>query len=324
MRLYISILCLTFLGIPALKAEDFAAFLEQIHTEAMANGVSADILHDVLPLNTQVDEKVLEKLNHQPEVKFSFERYFSRIVSEYRINNGIENFRLHRELLEKISAQTGVPAEVIVALWGIETAYGKLTGGFDVVPALATLAYDSHRKTFFRKELFNALTILQEGHIKPHDMTGSWAGAMGQCQFMPSSFLNYAVDGNGDGLKDIWTTLEDVFASTANYLQKHNWDTNEKLWVQRVILSKYLPADFKVSSRGLSEKLTLAEMKQLGLKPVKGTLQKDGRLFIPNGPSGKAYVVYDNFNTVLRWNNASFFAFSVLTLAEKIRQGAAS
>lgn len=226
----------------------------------------------------------------------------------------------YRNELEQAAQKYGVPPHYIVALWGIETSYGNNTGGFKVVPALATLAYDGRRSEFFRGELMNALKILQEGHIAPSEMKGSWAGAMGQNQFMPSSFNAYAVDGNGDGRRDIWTTLPDVFASSANYLSKHGWD-NEQRWGRQVSL----PSGFSKSMADLDVKKSLSEWSRLGVKlttggniPTSPDLQAS--IVAPDGLDGPAFLVYDNYRVIMRWNKSTYFATSVGLLADAIAQ----
>ena len=154
------------------------------------------------------------------------EQYLARVISDQRIMRGRELFAEHRPLLDEVSGKYGVPPQYIVALWGIETSYGDNTGGFSVVESLATLAYDGRRSEYFRGELINALKILDGGHIAAYDMSGSWAGAMGQCQFMPGSFLSYAEDYDGDGRRDIWDTQADIFASIANYLRQNGWNAD--------------------------------------------------------------------------------------------------
>lgn len=299
--------------------ESFDAFLKGLKVEAATKGLPTKVLDDALSQLTEPMPDVMKRLNTQPESTFSFEKYFASMVSDHRVAKGKENFLANKaELLEK-SKTYGVPAETIVAMWGVETAYGNYTGGFDIIPSLATLAYASHRKEFFRKELFDALKIVSEGHKSASDMTGSWAGAMGQCQFMPSSFLMYAKDGNGDGRKDIWSTLPDVFASAANYLSRHGWKMEEK-WGERVTLSKFLPADLKLSKRGLSEWKSIEDWQALGVLPKHGKFTKGqkARLFLPEGPSGRAWLTYHNFSVIMRWNNSSYFAVSALSLSDEI------
>ena len=300
-------------------AETFEEFIVGLEKEMEEKGLDPQILKNALSENPQPNPKVLQKLVKQPEVTFSFQKYFSRMLSKSRVSKGRENFQKHKADLKIVSDKYGIPAETIVALWGIETYYGKYTGGFQVIPSLVTVAYDSHRKKFFRKELFHSLKIIQDGHVTADGFKGSWAGATGQCQFMPSSFMSYAVDGDNDGKKDIWTTEKDVFASAANYLKRHRWNKDEK-WGQRVILGKVLPP-IKFSKRDLTEKKTVAEWQQLGIYAAKDGFEDTSRLarlFLPEGPTGKAYLVYNNFEVIMKWNRSSFFAFSVLMLSDAI------
>ena len=300
--------------------ENFTAFLQDVKQELKKKKIAPELLDEALGKNPQPDESVIEKLNNQPESVMTFNEYHSRIVSKERIRKGKSNFRNNRKELAEKSKQYNIPAETIVALWGVETAYGKLTGGHSIVKSLATLAYKSHRKEFFRKELIKSLQIVQDGHIPLKDLIGSWAGAMGQCQFMPSSFYRFAQDGNGDGKKDIWNTRADVFASAANYLKKSGW--KDERWGQPVTLTKTLPS-IDMSRQGLSEHQTIKKWKKLGVQPKTGGFhitndKRKARLFIPNGPSGEAYLVYNNFDVILKWNNSSYFAYSVLSLSDKL------
>ena len=207
----------------------------------------------------------------------------------------------------------------IVALWGIETNFGQLTGGFEVIPALVTLAHDGRRSEYFRKELLNALKIVDQGHIPLSRFTGSWAGAMGQCQFMPSSFLAFAADHDGDGHKDIWQNRADVFASIANYLKGHNWESN-RAWGRKV----RLPQGFDVKLASLENKKSLSDWKKLGVTASNGAalpqMALDAALVLPDGPSGPAYLVYDNFTRIMSWNRSTFFALAVGELADRIGQ----
>ncbi|HSK40595.1 MAG TPA: lytic murein transglycosylase, partial [Arenibaculum sp.] len=204
-------------------ATDFAAWVGDLRREAVGRGISTCVLdaalHGVAPL-----PRVIELDRKQPERTITFARYLDRVVTPARVRRGRALHAEHRALLEEIGHRYGVQPRFIVALWGIETDFGRNTGGFDVIAALATLAYDGRRSAYFRSELLDALEILEQGHVRPEAMKGSWAGAMGQCQFMPSSFRRYAVDADGDGRRDIWSTLPDVFASTANYLGQAGWN----------------------------------------------------------------------------------------------------
>ena len=221
-------------------------------------------------------------------------------------------------MLERIAAKYGVQARFIVALWGTETNYGGYTGNFSVPRSLATLAYDGRRAEFFRKELLNALKIIDAGHITLADMDGSWAGAMGQCQFMPTSFLKYAVDYDGDGKKDIWGTRADIFASIANYLSSVGWDP-ETTWGREV----QVPPGFDRKYADYDLKYTIQQWQDAGVRslgggdlPLKrGDLQAS--LVFPGG-GDRVVMLYDNYRTILDWNKSSYFATAVGTLSDRI------
>jgi len=262
----------------------FQAWLQGVRREAQAQGVDAGTLDrafrgiDPIP-------RVLELDRSQPEFKLSWQEYLDRVVSEERIARGRENLRSNAALLSRISDSYGVPANVIVALWGIESHYGTKMGTFLVVGALATLAYHGRRPKYFRAELMAALKILAQGNITPERMLGSWAGAMGQCQFMPTSFLSLAVDGDGDGKRDIWGSKADVFASAANYLRKAGWQAGQR-WGDEVTG-----------------------------QPTAGV---GGRLVTPEGAGGRTYRVTSNFNAIRRWNPSDFFALAVGILSDRV------
>lgn len=208
--------------IPKPNYDDFYVWLEGYKVRAASAGIDPSLLAQAFAGQTP-DSSIIKLDNNQPDKKFSLEEYLDMIVTPARIKKGQIYLNDHREILGKISAQFSVEPEFIVALWGLETSYGKNTGGFEVINALMTLAYDGRRRELFERELLNALKIVQDGHVSLADMTGSWAGAMGQCQFMPTSFVKYAYDYNGDGKRDIWNTEEDIFASIANYLATVGW-----------------------------------------------------------------------------------------------------
>ena len=238
-------------------------------------------------------------------------------MSGARIEKGRARLAEHREILGEVAAKYRVQPRFIVALWGIETDFGRYLGGFAVIPALASLAYDGRRSAYFRKELFNALTVIDQGHIAAKDMMGSWAGAMGQNQFMPSSFLRYAVDYDGDGRRDIWGTLADIFASSANYLSKVGW-RGDQTWGRRV----RLPEGFDRALIGLKVRKGLHDWQGLGVRRPDGrdlpTRNLRSSILLPGGANGSAYVVYDNFHSILRWNRSNLFATAVGTLADRI------
>jgi len=205
----------------------------------------------------------------------------------------------------------------LVAFWGLESNFGRHTGGFSVIGALATLAYDARRGAFFRAQLLDALRILDQGHIGVAEMAGSWAGAMGQLQFIPSTFVNYAVDFDGDGRRNIWTDLPDVFASAANYLSSIGWRGDEK-WGREV----RLPADFDWELASLKLRKPLEEWRRLGIRRADGgalpIADISGAIVAPGGHKGPAFLVYGNFNKILNWNRSLLYAIAVGHLADRI------
>ena len=302
-------------GKGAVDKKAFASWLDSFKSQASASGISNDT---VASLDTvSLLSRVIELDRHQPETRLTLAQYLARVVPDSRVERGRRLYEEHRDMLAEIEEEYGVPPRFLVALWGIETDYGRNTGGFRVLDALATLAFDGRRSSFFRQELLNALRIIDDGHITADGMKGSWAGALGQCQFMPSSFLSYAVDYTGDGKRDIWSSLPDVFASSANYLVQHGWQTGQT-WGRRV----RLPADFDSSLIGLEIEKHLDEWQELGVRRACGsdlpTASFKGSLVQPGGAGGPTFLVYENYRTVLRWNRSLYFATAVGLLADRI------
>ncbi len=298
-------------------SEPFGAWLADLYEEASKNGVSQETLDSALADITPI-QRVIELDRKQPEHKMTFAEYREKIVHPLRIKTGRKMMRENHALLTKISEEYGVAPQYIVALWGIETNYGQNTGGFSIIPALATLAWEGRREDFFRKELLTALKIIDAGHISAEKMKGSWAGAMGQNQFMPSSFMNFALDGNGDGRKDIWDTRADVFASTANYLTRSGWK-NEQRWGREV----KLPADFPRHFEGLKVKRTLSQWKASGVTLPSGRAipvvqGMKASIVTPDGLNGPAFLVYDNYRTIMKWNHSTYFATAVGLIADAL------
>ena len=297
-------------------AESFAQWRDGLRSEALDLGISPATF-DTAFTDVEPIPRVIELDRTQPEVTITFADYLERVVPESRVAQGRTLLAAHHDLLAPIGRKYGVPPRFIVALWGIETSYGRYLGGFPVIGALATLAHDGRRSAYFRQELLHALRILEDGHIAPEAMVGSWAGAMGQSQFMPSSFVRYAVDYDGDGKRDIWTTKGDVFASAANYLVQAGWRRGET-WGRRV----RLPAGFDPAFVGLEVSKTLADWQALGLRRARGgdlpQAEMNGSVVLPGGEGGPAYLVYGNYRTIMRWNRSFYFATAVGLLADRI------
>ena len=300
-------------------AANFNTWLEEFKAEAAAQGISQNIIDNALTGLTPIP-KVIELDRKQPEGRLTFAQYRQNVVNPQRIQKGSKLYAQHKDILTEIGKKYGVQPQYIVALWGIETNFGGYTGGFSITRALATLAHDGRRSDFFRTELINALKIQDQGHITNDSMKGSWAGAMGQNQFMPSSFLNFAVDHNNDGKKDIWSTLPDIFASTANYLSRSGWHGGER-WGRAVKIPSSISEDL------ISTKIEkpLSFWAQQGVTTMGGAAIPaiDGMqasLIQPDGAGSQAFLVYNNFKTLLKWNRSTYFATSVGLLADAIAQ----
>lgn len=297
------------------SADNFAIWLHDFRTEALAAGVTPDTF-DAAFQGVAPIAKVIELDGRQPErTQLGFATYLKNVMTQKRIDQGRSAMAQNRPLLRSVSHAYGVPPEVVVALWGIETSYGQNTGGYDLVSALATLAWEGRRASFFKKELIAALLILQGGHIDRADFKGSWAGAMGQNQFMPSSWQRFAVDFNGDGHKDIWTSRSDVFASSANYLATNGWNRTLK-WGWPVELPTGLNAQKSPKS--------YTEWLQSGVH-FKGRLPSIPAatpltLVIPDGGDGRAYLVSRNFDVIMSWNRSTYFALTVGLLSDLVAQ----
>jgi membrane-bound lytic murein transglycosylase B len=297
------------------QQKDFAAWLWELRLEAQQLGISNKTL-DAALTGLRPLPRVIELDRKQPEVTLTYSQYIQRVLSPARAQEGKALFNTHRALLTEIATVYGVQPAIIVALWGIESDYGEATGNFSVVASLATLAYDGRRSAMFRRELLEALKILDEGHISSKGMLGSWAGAMGQNQFMPSSFRQFAVDYNGDGRRDIWNTLADIFASIANYLVQSGWQRQES-WGCKAIV----PATVDTSLAGLEVRKPLAIWQELGLQTSCGERNgatQQASLLLPEGPGGPAFLVYNNYHALLKWNRSNNFALAVGQLADAI------
>ncbi len=299
-----------------LYAADFEKWVQEFRQEAVSKGISEETLNTALQ-GLQPIERVIELDRNQPEFKKDYQSYLKTTVTGTRINKGRKLLGTHRELLDSVRNKYGVQPRFLVAIWGMETNFGSYRGKFPIIPSLATLAYDGRRGSFFRKELLHALRILDEGHIDVSDMKGSWAGAMGQVQFMPSSFTSYAVDEDGDGRKDIWSTLPDVFASAANYLSQYGWNSSWK-WGRRVLL----PSDFNMDLAGLKTKKLLSAWQNAGIRRFNGdnlpAADIEASLILPSGIKGPAFLVYQNYRSIFRWNRSHLYSLAVCQLSDRL------
>jgi len=306
-------------GLAEAAESDFFAFLASVRREAAAQGIRMQTV-DVGLRGAQFLPHVVELDRKQPERVLTFGEYMEKVVTPQRKEDARREFAANRALLEAIWRRFGVEPPIIVALWGLESDFGKITGNYSVISALATLAFDGRRSSYFRSELIAALRILDQGHIRVDDMTGSWAGAMGQCQFMPSSFLSYAVDYDGDGRRDIWSDRADVLASIANYIGRLGWRGGES-WGREVLV----PRGFDPRFTGLEVRRPPGEWGRMGVRSTDAgplaTRETEGSLVMPDGANGPALLVYENFRVIMKWNKSTYFAASVGYLADSMARG---
>jgi len=299
------------------QAPSFKAWLEAFRQEALVKGVSEETLNESLPLIKEPIKKVIKFDRNQPEFKLTFDQYLNRVAPKSRVKRGQRLLKKHNKLLTEIEEKYGVQKRFLVAFWGMETDFGRLTGGFNVLNALATLAYDGRRSQFFRKQLINALFIIDAGHVEPEKMTGSWAGAMGQTQFMPSTFLAYATDFNGDGKINIWKSTADALASGANYLSNVGWN-GDQTWGREVSL----PEDIDKDLLDLKIKKKIAEWQKLGVRRITGKdlplVDLDASVIQLDDKTGRAYMVYDNYRAIMDWNKSKNFATAIGILSDRI------
>jgi membrane-bound lytic murein transglycosylase B len=318
-QLFLLLGCLFLLLSPSALAQgvpqDFSAWLELLREDARSAGISEKTLDAALADLKAPEPRVIELDQKQPEKTESLEDYVAARVSEKRTAEGRLMLQDYPTWLGRIERKYNVQRRFIVALWGIESNYGRHTGKHPVIPSLVTLAYDTRRGDYFRKELLTALKILDDGHVSLSRMKGSWAGAMGPFQFMPSSYQHYAVDADGDGRINIWGSVPDALASAANYLAEAGWK-NDQTWGRQVKLTQKVAS----SHTGLDTRLPLSRWQALGVRRSNGRAlprrNLKASLIIPDGPAGPAYLVYSNFRSLRRWNRSNSFAVAVGTLAE--------
>ncbi len=320
-RALIVLSCLAVSAATASRA-DFSDWLEALSKEARERGISEATLEASLG-NVEPLSRVLELDRSQPKAPAGFCEYLAKRLTDTRIERGRRMLEEHQEVLRVVGKKYGIPPRFVIALWGLETNFGDYTGDYRVIDALATLAYDARRGPMFRKQLFAALHIVDQGHQHPTKMLGSWAGAMGQVQFMPTTFLDYAVDQDGDGRKNVWTSLPDAFASAAHYLRRAGWRSGET-WGREVRLPKQLIAD----NADLKTRKTLAQWQRAGVRKMDGgalpVADLKGAIVLPSDDPADAYLVYHNFKVLLRWNNSNFFGISVGSFADELSKTASS
>lgn len=295
---------------------DFSTWLRDFRQEALTRGISQTTLDSALG-DVQVAPRVVELDRKQPEFVDTFIQYLERRVTPSTIAHGQTLLIEHQALFGEVEKRYGVPREILAAFWGLETNYSATTGNTLIPAALATLAFDGRRSAFFRGELLDALAIIEAGHVSAADMKGSWAGAMGQMQFMPSTFRRYAIDGDNDGRINLWSSLPDALHSAGNYLKQAGWKTGEP-----AALELRLPPDFEWRYARLYYRRPIGEWQAAGVElansaPVPMHLGRTG-IILPQGARGPAFMVLDNFDVILQWNRSVSYALSVAILADQL------
>ncbi len=292
-------------------------WVANVREEALQQGIRPSVFDEAFAGINEPSRQIKGLMRSQPEHRLTFIKYRTTRVDNYRIAIGRKQYQKNKVLLDEIGQKYGVNPCFIVSFWGMETSYGTYMGNFPVIKALATLAYDSQRKEVFRKELFLALHILNDGHVDLAHFKGEWAGASGQPQFLPSSWVKYAVDYDGDGRKDIWESKPDVFASIANYMKQNGWQTGEP-WAVQV----KLPAKFDMKLEGKNTSKSVSEWNALGVRMENGQAlpyqNLQASIIQPYG--GPTFLAFPNYRMILHYNNSIYYAGAVGYLADKICQ----
>jgi membrane-bound lytic murein transglycosylase B len=314
------------------QSQPFSAWIADFRREALTRGISSTTL-DAAFANLVPSQKVIDLDRNQPDTKASYYAYMHKRLTANKISSAQMAFQTNKEQLMSAQSAHGVPAQVIVGIWGMETNFGGFSGNFPVIQSLASLAYDGRRSAMFREELFAALTMIDKGYASIDQLRGSWAGAFGQAQFMPSSYLRYAVDGDGSGNRDIWKSLPDVFGSIGNYLKQVGWDDDYDWGLPVTVPAGFDPATVanptepercKPALRKHSIAKPISEWKRLGFVPNGSKnwpeVESMATLVQPDGADGPAFLTLPNYRTILNYNCSNYYALSVLLLADAAAQ----
>ncbi|HEX7798592.1 MAG TPA: lytic murein transglycosylase [Vicinamibacterales bacterium] len=313
---------------PAVTAPSFAEWLDGVRAEAVQRGIRQEVVDAAFADATEPLQVVIERDRTQAEKVLSLEDYIRRHLTATLVKRGRDAYGRYQPLLQQVSEKYGVPARIIAGIWGVESNFGGFSGVRPTIRALTTLAWDPRRAEFFRAELFDALEILNRGDIDLSRLKGSWAGAMGQPQFMPSSYLEYAEDFDGDGRRDIWTSPADIFASIANYLRGHGWVAGSN-WGREVKIPKDVADHLEATldkrtggcsaTRNMTVPLPLSEWRKLGLRSLDGTPlpASDQKASLFSGTT-RHFLAYSNYDALLEYNCSNSYALSVITLGERI------
>ena len=299
----------------ATTSQEFITCLANLQHQARQQNLSPEAVTAVATMEQQ--QRVLELDRKQPEFAQTFGQYLSTRVSDDRIRKGRAMYARHRAFLDQLTERYGIPGQYLVAFWGLETNYGGYLGNMPTLDSLATLACDPRRSDFFTTEFLTALRVMDREALQPGQMRGSWAGAMGHTQFMPSNYIRYAIDGDGDGRVDLWGSEKDALASGANFLSHLGWQRDQR-WGREV----RLPAGFDYTLTGTANPRSLRQWGDLGVRLADGSplpaAAIEGSILVPAGHRGPAFVVYDNFAVIMKWNRSESYALSVGLLADRI------
>lgn len=310
-------LCVTLFasGQALAQEETFSQCIQRLQGEARERGLPDNlvaVLGDVKPL-----ERTITYDRNQPEFVQTFAGYYQNRVNNYRIQKGRQLLEKHRKFLDDLKREYGVPGQYLVSFWGMESNFGRHVGKMSILDTLATLSCDTRRSTFFTGELFSALELMDRYQFSTSDMEGSWAGAIGQTQFLPSVYLKYGVDGDNDQRVDLWNSEKDALKSAAYFLQQLGWKPGLR-WGREV----HLPEEFSYEMAGSESLRPLSEWQELGVRQANGnplpSADVEAALLIPVGADGPKFLVYQNFDVIMKWNRSQFYALSVGVLADRI------
>lgn len=308
-------------GIYTPSSSSFQSCLAGLKSQALAKGVHA-ATYDRYTQNLIPDYSVIERLNYQPEFSTPIWDYLSGLVDEERVQQGRQKLQQHRDVLNRVSAAYGIPAETVVAVWGVESNYGDISGKYPLLQALGTLSCEGRRQSYFRGEFFTTMKLLQRGDVYENQLKGSWAGAFGHTQFMPSTYDELAVDFDGDGRRDLVSSIPDALASTANFLKKRGWQTGQP-WGFEV----KIPQGMSVSGEGRRNKKSLSSWIKQGViradgsALVQGDLSESSQagLLAPAGANGPVFLVFKNFDAIYSYNAAESYALAIAHLSDRLQ-----
>ncbi|GIU52666.1 lytic murein transglycosylase [Shewanella sp. KT0246] len=310
-----------FVSLQSIAAPDnFSQCVDNLKIKARSEGLSEQTINTSVA-SLKFIPRVIELDNQQPEFSQTFGNYFNKRVTDWRVKEGRRLLAENRELLDKLTIKYGVPGQYIISFWGLETNFGGYKGKMSVLNSLATLACDPRRSDYFTNELMQALKLKEKYQFDDATMVGSWAGAMGHTQFMPTNYAKYAVDGDGDGKVDLWNSTADALTSAANFLQQLGWKPNER-WGREVSL----PENYDYQYLGRKHPQSLTKWSELNITQTSGkalsTPDMNASLYVPSGHTGPAFLGYDNFDVIMRWNRSEFYAIAVGHLADRINGAA--